>query len=30
MVLNMFAFTWKFEVALEDGRAVTIFTSNMW
>jgi len=30
MVLNMCYFTGKFEVALEGGRAITIFTRNMW
>ena len=30
MVLNMFYFSGKFEVALEEGRAITIFTRNMW
>jgi len=30
MVLNIFYFTGKFEVVLEEGRGITIFTQNMW
>jgi hypothetical protein len=29
MVLNIFYFTGKFEVALEEGRGITVFTQNM-